>query len=179
VDSHLSKQGTIHARGRFPGRSPFKTGDRPRWNLFSRTVAFSNWGPSTPEAISPDGQRLERGGTVQGDMPPPARGCLRSDRPCAGRAGGGRRCRPVLRPGGACEAIGLVRVAQAGVAGAALARDVKKGVPAYDANKATTGRREDRHHRRSTARSGGYGSAGMRGTQHKRFSSPAGRCREG
>ena len=34
-------------------------------------------------------------------------------------------CHPRL--GGACEAMGLVRVAQAGVAGAALARDGKAG----------------------------------------------------
>ena len=34
-------------------------------------------------------------------MPPPARGCLRSEQTCAGRAGGGRRCRsdpPETRP---------------------------------------------------------------------------------
>ena len=84
-------------------------------------------------------------------------------------------CHPRL--GGACEATGLVPEGQAGVAGAAPARDVKKDVPAYDAKEATPGRRENRHHRRSTARSGGYGSAGLRGTQPKRFSSPAGRCR--
>ena len=45
-----------------------------------------------------------------------------------GRSGAGRHeatCHPRL--GGACEAIGLVRVAQAGVAGAALARDGKAG----------------------------------------------------
>ena len=41
-----------------------------------------------------EGGGMERGGAAQGDMPPPARGCLRSDWPCAGRAGGGRRCRP-------------------------------------------------------------------------------------
>ena len=84
-------------------------------------------------------------------MPPPARGCLRRD--------------------------GHVLEGQAGVAGATPSRDVKKGVPAYDAKEATPGHQENRHHRRSTARSGGYGSAGMRGTQPKRFSSPAGRCR--
>ncbi len=70
--------GTVHAGTCFPGRSPLPTGDRPRWDLFSRTVTFQNRGPSTPEAVFPDGQRLELGGTVQGDMPPPARGCLRS-----------------------------------------------------------------------------------------------------
>ena len=43
------------------------------------------------------GGEMERGGAVQGDMPPPARGCLRSDWPCA--------------------------EGQAGVAGAALTRD--------------------------------------------------------
>ena len=37
-DGHLSKPGTIHTRGRFPGRSPFKTGDRPHQRPFSRTV---------------------------------------------------------------------------------------------------------------------------------------------
>ena len=45
-----------------------------------------------------------------------------------GRSGAERykaTCHPRL--GGACEAIGLVRVAQAGVAGAALARDGKAG----------------------------------------------------
>ena len=45
-----------------------------------------------------------------------------------GRSGTGRHeatCHPRL--GGACEANGLVRVAQAGVAGAALARDGKAG----------------------------------------------------
>ena len=45
-----------------------------------------------------------------------------------GRSGAERykaTCHPRL--GGACEANGLVRVAQAGVAGAALARDGKAG----------------------------------------------------
>ena len=112
---HL-KQPTIHARGRFPGRSPFKTGDRPHWDLFSRTVAFQNWGPSTPEAVFPDGQRLERGGTVQGDMPPPARGCLRRG--------------------------GHVPEGQAGVAGAARPR--RKESRLCDANKAAPGRKESR-----------------------------------
>ena len=74
VDGPHLKQPTVHVRGRFPGRSLLPTGDRPRWDLFSRTVAFQNKGPSTLEAISPAGQRLERGGVVQGDMPPPARG---------------------------------------------------------------------------------------------------------
>ena len=95
MDSPHLKQPTVHARGRFSGRSPFKPGDYPRQRPFFRTVTFQNRGPSTSEVISPDGQRLERDGAVQGDMPPPARGCLRSDWPCADRAGGGRRCRPV------------------------------------------------------------------------------------
>ena len=134
VDSPHLKPPTIHARGRFPGRSLLPTGDRPRQRPFSRLVnvwSGTGWCKAT--------------------------------------------CHPRL--GGACEAIGLVRIAQAGVAGAAPSRDVKKGVPAYDAKEAAPGRRENRHHRRSTARSGDYGSAGMRGTQPKRFSSPAGRCR--
>ena len=50
-----------------------------------------------------EGQGARRGGAVQGDMPPPARGCLRSDG---------------LAPGG-----------QAGVAGAALARREQQGQP--------------------------------------------------
>ena len=37
-EGHPFQPGTVHAGGRFPGRSPFKTGDRPRWDLFSRTV---------------------------------------------------------------------------------------------------------------------------------------------
>ena len=48
-----------------------------------------------------------------------------------GRSGAERHeatCHPRL--GGACEAMGLVRVAQAGVAGAALARDGKAGATA-------------------------------------------------
>ena len=135
VDNPPLKPSTIHAGTCFPGRSPLPTGDRPHQRPFSRMVTPSNRGPSTPEAVFPAGQRLERDGVVQGDMPPPARGCLRSDWPCADRAGGGRRCRPVPW----CQ--------------------------------------EGRHHRRRAARSGGYGSAGMRGTQPKRFSSPAGRYR--
>ena len=50
---------------------------------------------------------------------------------CDGASEPGRykaTCHPRL--GGACEAIGLVRVAQAGVAGAALARDGKAGAAA-------------------------------------------------
>ncbi len=62
-DGHLSKQGTIHARGLFPGRSPLPTGDRPRWDLFSQTVAPSNRGPSMLGAIFPDGH-LSKQGTV-------------------------------------------------------------------------------------------------------------------
>ena len=64
-----------------------------------------------------------------------------------GRSGAERykaTCHPRL--GGACETIGLVRVAQAGVAGAALARDGKAGATA-------------RHAARSGVNSGGAGGA--------------------
>ncbi len=85
MDSPHLKQPTVHARGRFPGRSPFKPGDHPHQRSFLRTV--NAWSGTERYKAT---------------------------------------CHPRL--GGACEAIGLVRVAQAGVAGAALARDVKKGV---------------------------------------------------
>ena len=70
--------------------------------LVHRRGRFGGWGRA-----GDDGERAgagvageqERDGTARGDMPPPARGCLRR--------------------------AGLVRVAQAGVAGAALARDGK------------------------------------------------------
>ena len=83
VDSPHLKPPTIHARGRFPGRSPLPTGDRPRQRPFSRLVnvwSGTGWCKAT--------------------------------------------CHPRL--GGACEAIGLVRIAQAGVAGAAPSRDAKR-----------------------------------------------------
>ena len=76
VDSPHLKPPTIHARGRFPGRSLLPTGDRPRQRPFSRLVnvwSGTGWCKAT--------------------------------------------CHPRL--GGACEATGLVRIAQAGVAGAA------------------------------------------------------------
>ena len=38
VDSPPLKPLTIHAGTCFPGRSPLPTGDRPRWDLFSRKV---------------------------------------------------------------------------------------------------------------------------------------------
>ena len=83
VDSPHLKPPTIHARGRFPGRSLLPTGDRPRQRPFSRLVnvwSGTGWCKAT--------------------------------------------CHPRL--GGACEAIGLVRIAQAGVAGAAPSRDAKR-----------------------------------------------------
>ena len=100
-EGHPFQPGTVHTGTCFPGWSPFKTGDRPHWDLFSRTVnAWSGAG------------RYEA------------------------------TCHPRL--GGACEANGLVRIAQAGVAGAAPARDVKKACsatptsPPRDAKKAGT-----------------------------------------
>ena len=57
---HL-KPPTIHARGRFPGRSPFKTGDHPRQRSFSRKVAPSNRGPSTLEPVFPAGRPFQPG----------------------------------------------------------------------------------------------------------------------
>ena len=62
-EGHPFQPGTVHTRGRFPGWSPLPTGDRPHWDLFSRTVAFQNRGPSTPEAVSPD-SRLSKLATV-------------------------------------------------------------------------------------------------------------------
>ena len=67
VDSPHLKQPTVHVRGRFSGWSPFKPEDRPRQRPFFRMVSFQTRGPSTPEAIFPDSQRVERGGTVQDD----------------------------------------------------------------------------------------------------------------
>ena len=61
VDSPHLKPPTIHARGRFPGRSLLPTGDRPRQRPFSRTVTPSNWGPSTPAAFFPDGHPFQPG----------------------------------------------------------------------------------------------------------------------
>ena len=62
-DGHSFQPGTVHARGHFSGRSPFKTGDHPHQRPFSRTVTPSNRGPSTPEAIFPAGH-LSKLGTV-------------------------------------------------------------------------------------------------------------------
>ena len=61
VDSPHLKPPTIHARGRFPGRSPLPTGDRPHQRPFSRMVTPSNRGPSTPEAFFPDGHPFQPG----------------------------------------------------------------------------------------------------------------------
>jgi len=47
----------------FPGRSPFKTRDHPRWKPFPRMVTFQNPGPSTKGAYFPDG-RLSKPGTI-------------------------------------------------------------------------------------------------------------------
>jgi len=144
-DGHSFQPGTVHAGTCFPGRSLLPTGDRPRWDLFSRTVAFQNKGPSTLEAISPAGQRLERGGVVQGDMPPPARGVPAKRMALCESRRRGSPVPPHPATRGACEANGLVRIAQAGVAGADPARDVKKGVqpmmprrPPRDAGKTGT-----------------------------------------
>ena len=63
VDSPPLKPPTIHTGAYFPGRSPLPIGDLPHCGLFSRTVAPSNWGLFTPEAVFPDG-RLSKPGTV-------------------------------------------------------------------------------------------------------------------
>jgi len=60
-DGHLSKPGTIHAGGRFPGRSPFKTGDHPRWRAFFRTINVwvrdeAGWCHPAPGLSGPAGQ---------------------------------------------------------------------------------------------------------------------------
>ena len=59
VNSPHLKQPTFHVRGRFSGRSPLPTGDYPHQRSFSRTVVFQNRGPSTPEAVFPDGRLLK------------------------------------------------------------------------------------------------------------------------
>ena len=122
-------------------------------------VTFQNWGPSTLGPVFPDGH-LSKLGTVHAGTCFPGRSPLPTgDRPRQRPfprtvivwSGAGRykaTCHPRL--GGACEAIGLVRKGQAGVAGAARPRrkesrlcDAKEAAPGrkesrlYDANKAT------------------------------------------
>ena len=116
-------------------------------------VTFQNRGPSTPEAVFPEG-RLSKPGTVHAGTCFPGRSPFKT-RDCPHQrpfsrtvnvwSGAGRyeaTCHPRL--GGACEANGLVRIAQAGVAGAAPARDVKKACsatptsPSRDAKRAGT-----------------------------------------
>ena len=61
----------IHVLGLLRGwSSPFAP-DLPRWGPFSRTIAFQKQGPSTPEAVFPDGQRLVLGqsGTAAAQRP--------------------------------------------------------------------------------------------------------------
>ena len=105
-------------------------------------VTFQNWGPSTLGPVFPDGRPFQPG-TVH------ARGrFFRTVNACSGAGRYKATCHPRL--GGACEAIGLVRKGQAGVAGAARPRrkesrlcDAKEAAPGrkesrlYDANKAT------------------------------------------
>ena len=54
-------RGTFHARGHFPGRSCLFPGDLPRWRPFSRKVLRFFGGPSTLEAIFPEGLAFFRG----------------------------------------------------------------------------------------------------------------------
>ena len=80
---HL-KPPTIHARGRFPGRSPFKTGEYPRQRPFSRTVTFQNRGPSTPEVFFPEGRPFQPGTVHAGTCFPRRSPLPTGDRPCWG-----------------------------------------------------------------------------------------------
>ena len=84
VDGHLSNPGTVHVRGRFSGWSPFKPGDRPRQRPFFRMVAFQTRGPSTSEAVFPDGQ-LSNPGTIH------ARGYFPGQSACGAGRDGARR----------------------------------------------------------------------------------------
>ena len=105
--------------GSYMDSPPLETTHYPRQRPFSRKVTPSNRGPSTPEAV------------------------FRTVNVWSGAG----RCKATCHPrlGGACEATGLVPEGQAGVAGAAPARDVKKGVqpmmprrPPRDAGKTGT-----------------------------------------
>ena len=102
-------------------------------------VTFQNRGPSTPEAVFPEGHPFQPGTVHAGTCFPGRSPLPTGDRPHQRPflrtvnvwSGAGRHkatCHPRL--GGACEANGLVRIAQAGVAGAAPARDVKKACSA-------------------------------------------------
>ena len=117
-------------------------------------VTFQNRGPSTPEAVFPEGHPFQPG-TVHAETCFPGRSPFKT-RDCPHQrpfsrtvnvwSGAGwykATCHPRL--GGACEATGLVPEGQAGVAGADPARDVKKGVqpmmprrPPRDAGKTGT-----------------------------------------
>ena len=77
---HL-KPPTIHAKGRFPGRSPFKTRDRPYQRPFSRMVTFQTRGPSTPEAVFPEGHPYQPGTVHAGTCFPGRSPLLTGDRP--------------------------------------------------------------------------------------------------
>ena len=81
VDNPPLKPSTIHTRGCFPGRSPLPTGDRPRWDLFSRTVAPSNRGPSTLGAIIPEGHPFQLGTVHTGTCFPGRSPLPTGDRP--------------------------------------------------------------------------------------------------
>ena len=83
-DGHLSNPGTVHVRGRFSGWSPFKPEDRPRQRPFFRMVAFQTRGPSTSEAVFPDGQ-LSNPGTIH------ARGYFPGQSACGAGRDGARR----------------------------------------------------------------------------------------
>ena len=54
-------RGTFHASGRFPGRSCVFQGDLPCQSPFSWKVLPFSGGPSTPEAIFPEGPAFFRG----------------------------------------------------------------------------------------------------------------------
>jgi len=119
---HL-KQPTIHARGRFSGRLPFKPGDYPRQRPFSRKVTFQTRGLSTSEAVFPEGHPFQPG-TVHTSGRFPGRSPFKTgDRPhqrpfsrtVSAWSGAGRykaTCHPRL--GGACEGAATCRKGRRG-----------------------------------------------------------------
>ena len=75
-------RGTFHAGGHFPGRSCLFPGDLPCWRPFSRKVLPFSGGPSTLEAIFPEGPAFFRG-TFHAGGHFPGRSCLfPGDLPC-------------------------------------------------------------------------------------------------
>ncbi len=77
-------RGTFHARSHFPGRSCVFPGDLPCQGPFSRKVLPFSGGPSTPEAIFPEGPAFFRG-TFHARGHFPGRSCVfPGDLPCQG-----------------------------------------------------------------------------------------------